>query len=233
MDNLLEILVPLIFAAVYFFGNMLSRSGGDERPSARSRRPGLPVDEEAAERQRRIQEEIRRKIMERRREAEGVAPTVTLPPNSAKLRERRREVEARREVREHRKETREVVHEAEAPSYLAPTYETEPQEAEAPRGFSWDTSDDIYQETMQAQLRQIEATKRQAEALKRQAEAGRSAKSAARRGAHAKSSGGPVLSGSVRDQLKNPAAARAAFVYGEVLGQPVGMRKGSRVPGLS
>ena len=65
MDNILEILIPLIFAVIYFFGNMFSgKSDGDSAPSI----PGGRQDEDpdVIERQRKIQEEIRRKIAERR-----------------------------------------------------------------------------------------------------------------------------------------------------------------------
>ena len=38
---------------------------------------------------------------------------------------------------------------------------------------------------------------------------------------------------SVRSNLKDPKVARSAFIYGEVLGPPVSLRKGSGVPGLT
>ena len=71
MDNLFEIIVPLIFAAIYFFGNMLSGKSDDASAPA----PRREEDPDAVERQRRIQEEIRRKIMERRNaEGQGASP---------------------------------------------------------------------------------------------------------------------------------------------------------------
>ena len=39
MDNILEILIPLIFAGIYFFGNMFpGKSNGDSAPSIPSGR---------------------------------------------------------------------------------------------------------------------------------------------------------------------------------------------------
>ena len=65
MDNILEILIPLIFAGIYFFGNMFSgKSDGDSVPSTPSGRQEEEPD--IIERQRKIQEEIRRKIAQRR-----------------------------------------------------------------------------------------------------------------------------------------------------------------------
>ncbi|MEO0508348.1 MAG: hypothetical protein AAF065_00630 [Verrucomicrobiota bacterium] len=231
MDNLLEILVPLIFAAIYFFGNMFSgKSQDDDAPSGTPRRGrAKEEDADAVERQRRIQEEIRRKIMERRRVSEqGEQPQPV--PTGQELRERRREIEVRRETREVRKETREVVHESqEVPPFVVPTHEatTEP----TPPAFSWEQSDNAYETAMQEQLKRIEATKRQAEQLKRQANASHKRSEASKTTRSSKT--GRYFSGPVRESLQDPAAARAAFIYAEVLGQPISMRKGTTVPGLN
>ena len=73
MDNILEILIPLIFAAIYFFGNILSgKSDGDSAPSSGSGRQ--EEDPDVIERQRKIQEEIRRKIAQRRGGEDSRAP---------------------------------------------------------------------------------------------------------------------------------------------------------------
>lgn len=221
MDNLLEIIVPVIFAAIYFFGNMLSgKADKDDAPKPPRRRPGNAEDDEAAERQRKIQEEIRRKILERRQQAEGrgpVPPVVSPPPMRG----------MRRHQPEQAKGTTAQTREAsQPPPYMAPTHDAEP----VAEGFSWGESDNAYEKEMEAKLRRIEETKRQAEKLKQKAASPlieSTTTSSKRR------SNGLRLSGSVRSQLKNPGAARAAFVYGEVLGQPISMRKQSNVPGLS
>lgn len=209
MDNLLEIIVPLIFAAIYFFGNMLSgKSQEDDAPTGIPRRRAPAEDDaEAVERQRRIQEEIRRKIVERRG------------------------VEARRETREARKETRELVHETREspPPFVTPTHEAGPESS--PPAFSWDKSDNAYENEMQAQLKRIEATKRQAEQLKQRAAAARGQSEATV--SKSRSTSGRYVSGPVRESLQDAGAARAAFVYAEVLGQPVALRKDSAVPGLN
>lgn len=221
MENLLEILVPLIFAAIYFFGNMLSSKSDEEGPSPRGR--SAPMDEETAERQRRIQDEIRRKIMERRQAATGESAPTPQPAQQGKaLRERRKAVaqrlEKRRTIHEQHKETHE------AAPHLAPTHEIETDKA--PGGFSWDESDNAYEQNIQAQLRQIEETKRRAAALRRQTKSPEGAISPSSVGREPRrASRGGLLSGSVRDVLRNPSAARAAFIYGEVLGKPISLRK--------
>ena len=79
-----------------------------------------------------------------------------------------------------------------------------------------------YEAQMQVRLQQIEATKRRAEVLKRQAS--RPVKASKNQGKQKRSTRGGLLSGSVRSVLRDPGAARTAFVYGEVLGKPVGLR---------
>jgi hypothetical protein len=218
MDNILEILVPLVFAAIYFFGNMLSGKSEEEPPSAR---PGsTPQDAEAAERQQQIQEEIRRKILARRQAASGGPVAAPLSVRGEALRARREEVKGRLEQHH---ATREKQKQIQAPPPIIRT-------DEAPGGFSWDESDNAYEQTIQSQMRQIEETKRRAEALKRKARASRSTVSSDRERKAPRSGG--LFSGSVRDVLRNPGAARTAFVYSEVLGKPISLRKsGDGLPG--
>lgn len=220
MDNLLEYLVPVIFAAIYFFGNMLSKkSDGEDTPRSEE-------DADAIERQRRIQEEIRRKIMERRREGEGqggqmegrapARPQSSAPqPESTTaddlLRERRAAVEHRRQQRKQEAQSHRNRH-------------TSEEQRE------WHPETNTYEAQMQERLQQIEATKQKAEKLKQQARASRERTPA---NAPLTTPRTSLARGSVRSTLRNPAAARAAFIYGEVIGPPVSQRKTQTVPGLS
>lgn len=234
MDNILEILVPLIFAAIYFFGNMVTGKSKDDEdaPSQLPRRRNPDeIDPEIVERQRRIQEEIRRKIMERRQAgSESGVPAAGL---GELRREPAQEVRAKREESgQTRKETRERVHENRSSPPPLVSGKPSGSEPEPLRPvFSWDESDDAYASSMEAQLKQIEATKRQAEQLKREAVSKRKSMEGS---TGQKVGSGRRFTGTVRDSLRNPEAARAAFIYGEVLGQPVALRKGAgTVPGLS
>lgn len=223
MDNILEILVPLIFAAIYFFGNMFGKSKeeGDASPVRPERRPA--GDEEAAERQRNIQEEIRRKIMERRR-ASGNADRPELAPAS-------------RPRSQPQKQMREVVHTnrdsehgraGQPPPLMSPPPKATQQSEDS--AFSWDKSDDAYDQQMQTQLKRIEETKRQAAKLKKQV----SDQTGKAEPTKNQSKSGGYFKGSVRKSLQDPRAARAAFIYGEVLGRPISLKKGtSEVPGLN
>jgi hypothetical protein len=174
MDNILEILIPLIFAAIYFFGNMFSgKSDGDSAPSTFSGRQ--EEDPDVIERQRKIQEEIRRKIAQRRGGEDSRAPIDTASSSPA------------------------------------------PRQSQ-PEAISFESQ-------MQERLQQIEATEKRAKKLKQQARITRSnttfAQNPSRR-----------ARGSARSTLRDPSAARAAFIYGEILGQPVSQRKAQTIPGL-
>jgi len=209
----------LIVGAIYFFGNFIAKKTDDEGPTPPKRDFDSAEEADAAERQRRIQDEIRRKIMERRREAEA-GRTESNRPVAEPSQQERPPVTAFRD-REQSRDYRQQ------PPPLSPTAKP------ASSGpFSWDTSDDVYEQKMEVQLKRIEETKRQAAKLKKQAGMERKPTEVSR-STRRRSAGKGILSGPVRTVLNDPAAARAAFVYGEVLGQPISMRKQSNVPGLS
>lgn len=232
MDNILEILIPLAIAAVYFFGNMFSGKSeeNEEKPPSLSRQRGGQDEDDidVHERQRRIQEDIRRKIMERRGGSGSEQPQAA--PAGDEWQERRSVAQAPRETSEAQKNTREAVHETRddratrRDSGQGYGYEA------TPPAFSWDESDNAYDSGMQAQLKRIEATKRQAEKLKKQAA---QRQKTSKDEEKPKRRTGGYFTGTVRESLQDPQAARVAFIYGEVLGTPIGLRKGSSsVPGL-
>ena len=174
MDNILEILIPLIFAAIYFFGNMFSgKSDGDSAPSI----PGGRQEEEPdiIERQRKIQEEIRRKIAQRRGSEDSRSPL-------------------------------------DAPSTSPAPSQTQPPPA-------------TYESQMQERLKRIEATERKAEKLKQQVHITQTNSTFAHNPLR-------ISRGSARATLRDPFAARAAFIYGEILGQPISQRRNETIPGL-
>ena len=175
MDNILEILIPLIFAAIYFFGNMFSgKSDGDSAPRIPSGRQ--EEDPDVIERQRKIQEEIRRKIAQRRGVEDSRSPL-------------------------------------DAPSSSPVSPQTQPQAAS-------------YESQMQERLRRIEATERKAEKLKQQVRITRSNTTFAQNPSR-------IFRGSARATLRDPSAARTAFIFGEILGQPISQRKTQTIPGLT
>ena len=204
LEEIIKVIGGIIFAAIYLFGGQIFKGKDDEeRPTPLPRQVG---DEDAADdyeaRQRQIQEAIRRKILERR-QAAGSAPTRPEPVAAQR--------EQRKEVVERQKQTKQQPpHVEQAPAVPV----------DSP--FSWDASDNAYAQQMDERLQAIEATKRRAEALKHQAGL-RASSSGASRVAKRRVRGG-VLSGSVRSTLCDPAAARSAFIYGEVLGKPVSVR---------
>lgn len=207
LEEILKVVGGLVVGVIYLFGNQIFKSKDEDAP----RPPTLPrqssgsddAAEDYAARQRQIQEAIRRKIMERR---QGTSTPASSPePVSA-----------------HHERHKQVVQQQKETHQRAPHVDPTPEAVETDGRFSWDESDNAYEEQMQARLQQIEATKRRAEVLKRQA--GLSAKVSKVQGEAKRSTHGGLLSGSVRSVLRDPGAARTAFVYGEVLGKPVGLR---------
>jgi hypothetical protein len=230
MDNLLEILIPLIFAAIYFFGNVFS--GKDEEDSAPKEAPRRRNEDpagEAIERQRRIQEEIRRKIMERRRAAQGSPPA---EPAETPVPARPEPVARTPEPAPRRPDPRARDRGFWNPEPVSRIPEPVSRIPEPVSRIPEPVSNP-YESQMEARLEKIEATKRRAEQLKKQAQARRDDLDAPDISSPGTRGRSRVARRSVRETLVNPAAARAAFVYAEVLGQPVSQRKSPTVPGLS
>ena len=202
LEEILKVVGGLIFGAIYLFGNQIFKSKDEDTPGPSTLpRESAGSDDDAA-RQRQIQEAIRRKIMQRR---QATATPTSSEPVSA-----------------HREQHKQVVERHKETHQRAPHVEPTPEASEVDDRFSWNTSDNVYEEQMQARLEQIEATKRRAEALRRQAS--RSTTAAKSQDEQTRSNYASFPAGSVRSVLRNPAAARTAFVYGEVFGKPVGLR---------
>ena len=230
MDNLLEFIVPLVFAAIYFFGNMLSKKGDKDEDEASAQPRSGPADAEAEGRQRSVQEEIRRKIMERRQGTSSSEPARETTAYDQQQRERRQASDTHRERRqsnESQREQREVVKKVTPPPVRRQQAEPPPMVAQKKAGFDWDTSDDIYGAKMEQQLKRIEATKRKAAQLKKKSD-----EFGAKPNRVTRSGSSSTFSGSIRSQLQDPTAARAAFIYAEIIGRPVSAGKPSSVPGL-
>ena len=195
MDNIFEYIIPIAFAAIYLFGNKLSEKTKEVFDQQSE-------DTDLNDQQRRIQEEIRRKIMERREGSPDQAEVWSAPA-------RRRDA-----------------------SSSSPT-NTFPDTGDAvdlpkSKAESVTSSSDTFASQLEARLEKVEATNKRAQELQKLG-ANNLAYSVQN---STKSRTGGLFPGSVRSTLRDPAAARAAFIYGEVLGTPVSQKKASSVPGL-
>lgn len=203
MENILEVIVPLVFAAIYFFGNVLSKKGDgaeEDSPGRPVRRSASPEEEAAEARQREIQEAIRRKIMERRgNPAEKASAPIEGVPERA------------------------------APASSRLPKEPLPREVPIEREASTAPPENTYEQQMEAHQRRIEATRREAEALRAkalQAEAPKALQGMSQ-AKSTRSTGS--FSGPLRNSLRNASAARAALIYAEVLGPPLALGGRSRM----
>jgi len=244
MDNwqdLLIILAPIVVGVLGALANKLTGQQ-DESGSAPSEQP----DPETRERE--IQDEIRRKIAERRRASGGggesgegetassPAPAEREAPEPAKPTPHPQTREpARASASRERSKSGDSGDDAwaTAESSWDSAWQTEKK-----RDFSWETSDDVYDGGYSRQVaerkRQIEETERQADAMRQEArqrfEKLESESNRTGAGEGASETAGALLSGSVRSSFRSPAAARRAFVYSEVWGAPVSMRRHSDLP---
>lgn len=210
MNDLLEYLVPVVVFLLWAASQYLEKrkeKGEQEQP---------PQDAyEQEEQARRIQDEIRRKIAERRQEQQGgetpnspppLAPAAPLerpsPYSSPPLSERGQAVPRQRV--------------GPPPMRAEPAYhEPEPRR-------------DLFAELAEQEERMRE-TQRRAEQARAQARQ-RLASAQVRTPGYARV---PRAATSLRqdllDTLRDPVAARKAVLYSEVLGTPVGQRRGGRI----
>lgn len=218
MENLLDMLIPIIIVVGWVLKGLFSGNAEEEegpQPRPRSGPDESYPDTDYEQRQRRIQEEIRRKILERRQAVEGGVmepsqqqrPVVTSPDHAEA--KRRRVQERLKQRKERQREVTERVH------------ETAEDIHETAGGFSWDNSGQAYEQVLEAQQARIEETRRQAARLQSQlASRSQQTDSQVTRTRKRRSYRGPI-----REKLRDPAAAREAIIYSEVLGKPVGLRE--------
>lgn len=218
----LGLVIVLTITALSFLRGMF-RAGKTDEPQQRQPRSRMTgeQDPEAAERTRKIQEEIRRKIAERqgdraarmeeareaaqaRAETARAEPPPLLPPSrvppvdpfGGSMRKILRKIEEAAEQR------RESVEEA-----------LEPMESAALRR----------QRELEEQLRAVEAQRAEARRRAQEVSAREIGAGEAMKNVWARA-GVSVAGVSVRDELRDPRALRRAFVLREVLGPPVGLK---------
>lgn len=263
MDSLFEFLVPLIIILVYFFGNLFSKgdvddAGGGPPHSGQDRR-GREPDPEASERHRKIREEIQKKADERKKVSGGgsvetgrVEPAAEDTPDAARddaARDAGSPDPYRRpaEAGERYGQTGGSEQPYERP-YADAGGESRKPHASADAGaqrkegskksgggdFSWGESGGVYQKSIQDRIKQIEATKRQAEALQKKAKSAyANTGSGSSEGGWTAAAADALSTDPVLKALRDPRSARVAFIYGEVLRRPVGLRDpDSAPPGL-
>lgn len=221
MESLLEVLFPLIIAGVYFFGNILSKK------KDKNAAPSPLNQEEPSPAEREVQEQIRRKIEARRagyESPESELLTKTEQNNShspedlvrEQLKERRDNSRARRQV-------------AQPQDTAAPAQSSKEQSRE----YAWRLSEaeNNYAQEMENRRKKLEDTQRKAKALRKKSKQGAytikqsrlqdSSRSLQTKGRYA---------GPIRSRLRTPSAAREAFIYSEVLGAPIALKKTSSLP---
>lgn len=209
MGDILELIFALVVGFFWLFGGALFRQReGDESsqpaaPRQKKQRGGESSSSDPEARQREIREAILRKIQERRQESDSRPVILETKPTYAET-----AAAPQKEVAE--------------PATSIKSAAEKTKEGE----FSWEMEGNPYALEMQKRLQEIEATNRRAAALTKEVRQATQDHYAIDRDKSAKSAQREVaLSvGSARSALKNPENVRAAIVYGEILGKPIGLR---------
>lgn len=212
MGDIIELLFAIIAGFFWLFGGTLFKSRDEDSsyPQTSSPRNKNKQDDtasdDAEERQRQIREAIRRKIAERRQQG-GPEPMVVLEP-----------FEQEPQYPQEQSESFEPREDDSEPAVA--------KESTGAETFSRGTEANAYEQEMQARLQEIEATKRKAEKLRSKVKQITSDSEDAYSGRRSGQEAALSL-GSLTSALRNPKNARAAIVYREILGKPLGLRSSS------
>jgi hypothetical protein len=241
MDNWLELLLPLIFIALYIFGNRGQKKKEEgEESAAPSRRPQSEGGEADADAEaRRIQEEIRRLIVARQGrgeesgEGERGTPTPAAQPLRREVQQPQRSMEA---APGHRAASERGVT---APKSMDNIHD-QGRRRELIESNRSPGSQVLASERSNAALRRIEEQEadiqdkeRQTAALRAQARQLQEKTSAVasdlRRRTLRTTSDGSLDRGAIKQLLRNPQSTRHAFLLTEILGTPVGQRRNDAI----
>ncbi len=202
MNDIVELIFAIVAGFFWLFGGSLFRKREEDPapPTAaqKSRTSEPSSNENEQTHQQEIRDAIRRKIAERRQQSDA-EPVVILK-------------------QEPYKQTFGQPDQASKP--LA--YEESVEEEAPEERFSWAAETSPYEKEMQQRLKELEETKRQAEALKKKL----TQKTKTGRNGDSKSDAEPretIYAGSIRSGIKDPRTLRTAFIYKEILGEPVGL----------
>jgi hypothetical protein len=219
--DLLEIILPILFAVGYFIVAALKGGSKEEENET------PPPQAELSERERQIQEEIRRKILERTQG--GGQSTMAPPPQVRETQEAGQSPRSydptKPEGDRSRRQVPVQVKGAEESSRPGPL-PTEPFEP-PPLQPAMQRQESTIQDRMRKQEQEIQAMQRRAEEIRRKAGAQGAIRpyqrSSQQRSRHHFPSGS--FQEEVIASLKDPRGFKKALLSYEILGTPVGMRK--------
>ncbi|MGF1447828.1 MAG: hypothetical protein ACFB20_00270 [Opitutales bacterium] len=231
METLLEFLIPAIVILLFFLGKIFGndQEADEARPPARPQSPAGPT-EATDDRTRQIQEEIRRKIAERRAAQEGEAPAAspptTMPPQPV-ARQMPPPVPAAPAAPESPPRGLSRYEDVADNRWDEPAAQTETFSVPESSPATPPSSVAAFQAQLEQQRRRAEEARRRLEqAREERARQEREArfKDAAQSWGHTPLDAEESLARSVQRMLRHPNATRQAFVLYEILGTPVGLR---------
>jgi len=202
MDNFLEILLPLLFFAVYFISQFFGKKSGDDEEA--------PKQENVPDDMRKIREELRRKIAERRGQKPGEPQPQNrkiepVPVDDARGGSVLKESRKRRGMVDEKREAFERSGEG-VPSYKKPV-----------------VAESNFERDLEMQMEEVRRSEAKVESARKLS---RERAESIRAGAKKKS----IISYRqfLREALEDPNSLQKSFVLYEVFGTPVGMRRDSQ-----
>ncbi len=241
--DLLEILLPILFAVGYFIVAAMKGGKKEENPAPGPQREAEAEEADLSGRERQIQEEIRRKIMERTRRDAGAEN----PPITAEAETSPRYDPTRSEADQRRRQVREQVKRVEEPPPVPgqssrwagqrrSSRDAYEKQEPPPLQPAMQRREDDFQERMRAQQEEIDGMQRRAEEIRKRAsrqteEVSSQLITPIRDGSRRRnySRGTGSFQADVINALKDPRGFKKAVLSYEILGTPVGLRKQDKI----
>ena len=232
--EILEILLPVLFAVGYFIVAALNKKDSDKEPTE----PSSSDSPELSQREREIQEEIRRKIQERSQQSSPTEASVEQETSSEPYQYDPSVPEAQQQRRV-REQVKRVESSPPVPEESPTSDFDQPAEEEPPPlQPAWQRQTTEIEDRMRKQQEEIDAMQRRAEEMQRQA--GRQNAEIGTRVGQRRSDSrsysktrSQSYSGSfqreVIDSLKDPRGFKKALLSYEILGSPVGLRQDDKM----
>ena len=210
MESLQDYIVPIAVIIIWVLGKLFGGQAEEDGAPPSPRQP-TPPNENQAERTRQIQEEIRRKIAERRRESQPPSQPPPVPQRAQRTEPE--PAQARRSAQRTTATARQPEPEPQSPAY------------------GWDHPQRDLQQELRIKAQEAEAARLKAEAARMEARA-RIAKvkpEAVVPMTSANLNLGGTPADFIRSALADPLSTRNAFVFQEVVGTPVALRTEDRI----
>ncbi len=206
-NNLLEILIPLLFFAAYFVSQLFGKKSQEEE---------MGSEQEPADELRKIREELRRKIEERRKGAQPEVDSRSSAPVEPQAESARGGAVLRESQRRRTMSERQT-----SPSQARETAGAEDAASRSAASRAASTME----RDLEAQMEEVRRSKEKADAARREAGARMASVSRAAASGRTRKKSPASYRQFLRESLDDPRSLQKSFILHEVFGTPVGSRR--------